>query len=70
MERERIPVSRRYQKWMLEQTLKLLCDKRTNKPSFEIDVEKFNQINQFLIKRGSITKPLPIDKIRGTHLCK
>ena len=70
MEREHIPVSRRYQKWMLEQILKLQCDKKTNKPSFDIDIQKFNQINQFLIKRGAINKPLSIDKIKGTHLCK
>ena len=70
MKRERVPVSRNHQRWMLEQILKLQCDTRTKKPTFEIDMQKFNQINQFLMEQGVISVPVSIYKIKGTKLCK
>jgi NitT/TauT family transport system substrate-binding protein len=65
MEREEVPVSRRHQEWMLREVLKQQCPSGEKRPSFTLDENKLNELNELLIRHGRIDKEISIDQIQG-----
>jgi hypothetical protein len=65
MKKENLPANSQHQKWMLENILQLQIDKKTGNPTFELDEEKINQINDILLKNNTITKKVTKTQIIG-----
>lgn len=65
MKKENLPANTQHQKWMLENILQLQIDKEIGYPTFELDEEKINQINDILLKNNTITKKVTKTQIIG-----
>ena len=65
MKKENLPANRQHQEWMLENVLQLQIDKETGNPTFELDEEKINQINEILLKNNTTTKRVTKTQLIG-----
>lgn len=65
MEKENVYTSRIHQQWMLEDILRLQCDKETDKPSFVLEPEKVERLSDLLLKYGRIYAPVSFDRMKG-----
>lgn len=68
LKKEDLPASRQHQEWMLKKILSLQIDEKSGKPTFELDEEKINQINEILLKDNHITEKITKQQIRGEGL--
>jgi hypothetical protein len=62
---ENMPASRQHQEWMLKEVLKLQLDKETGNPTFELDEDKIELINEFLLVDKRINKAVKKSQIIG-----
>lgn len=65
MKEENLPANRQHQKWMLENVLKLQIDDKTGSPTFELEEEKVDQINEILLKSNSTSKRITKTQLIG-----
>ena len=65
MKNENLPANRQHQKWMLENVLKLQIDNETGNPTFELNEEKIDQINEILLKSNSTSKRITKTQLIG-----
>ena len=65
MKEENLPANRQHQKWMLENILKLQIDDKTGTPTFELEEEKIDQINEILLKSNSTSKRITKTQLIG-----
>ena len=65
IEKENIPAGRQHQEWMLKEVLKLQIDKTTGTPTFELNENKIELINEFLLIDKRIKKAVTKSQITG-----
>ena len=65
---ENVTTNRYNQKWMLDAILKAQEDIKGGKPSYNLDEEAFNRLNEALMKYGYIAKPVVFDRFTGGNL--
>lgn len=63
-----VPTNIYNQKWMLETILQAQEDVKGGFPSYELNEDAFNQMNEALKKYGYISKPIPYDRFLGGKL--
>jgi NitT/TauT family transport system substrate-binding protein len=64
----KIPTNRYNQKWMLEAILEAQLDKKGERPSYRLDEDAFNQLNEALLKYGYIPEPVVYERFTGGAL--
>ena len=62
---ENIPTNRYNQKWMLDAILEAQEDIKGEKPSYRLDEDAFNQLNEALMKYGYISQPVVYERFIG-----
>lgn len=65
---ENIPTNRYNQKWMLDAILDAQEDIKGEKPSYRLDEDAFNQLNEALMKYGYISQPVVYERFIGGAL--
>jgi NitT/TauT family transport system substrate-binding protein len=60
-----VPTNRYNQKWMLDAILKAQEDTRGGKPSYTLDEDAFNRVNEALVKYGYIAKSIVYERFTG-----
>lgn len=65
---ENIPTNRYNQKWMLDAILEAQEDIKGEKPSYRLDEDAFNQLNEALMKYGYISQPVVYERFIGGAL--
>lgn len=60
-----VPTNRYNQKWMLDAILEAQEDARGGKPSYTLDEDAFNRVNEALVKYGYIAKPIVYERFTG-----
>ena len=55
---ENVPTNIYNQKWMLNTILEVQEDVKGNAPSYKLNIEDFNRLNELLIQYGYISKPV------------
>lgn len=60
-----VPTNRYNQKWMLDAILKAQEDTRGGMPSYTLDEDAFNRVNEALVKYGYIAKPIVYERFTG-----
>ena len=60
-----VPTNRYNQKWMLDAILEAQEDARGVKPSYTLDEDAFNRVNEALVKYGYIAKPIVYERFTG-----
>ena len=63
--KENVHTNRIHQKWMLEKILALQCKDGEKKPSFQLDSETIDRLNELLLKHRRIHYPINIEKLKG-----
>ena len=63
-----IPTNRYNQKWMLDAILESHQDKKGGRPSYKLNEDAFNQLNEALLKYGYISKPVIYERFIGGEL--
>ena len=63
-----IPTNRYNQKWMLDAILDAQEDVKGDKPSYRLDKETFEELNETLQKYGYISKPVDYERFIGQGL--
>ena len=64
-EKEKVHTNRIFQRWMLEEILRLQCEKGENKPSFRLDDGVVNKLSNLLWKHHRIQEPMNVEKLKG-----
>ena len=64
-EKEEVHTNRIFQRWMLEEILRLQCEKGENKPSFRLDDGVVNRLSNLLWKHHRIQNPMNVEKLKG-----
>lgn len=64
----KIPTNRYNQKWMLEAILEAQQDEKGGRPSYRLDEDAFNQLNEALLKYGYISEPVVYERFTGGTL--
>ena len=64
-EKEQVHTNRIFQRWMLEEILRLQCEKGMQKPSFRLDAENVTRLSDLLWKHHHIQNPVTIEKLKG-----
>ena len=62
---ENVPTNRYNQKWMLDAILEAQEDVKGGQPSYRLDEDAFNRLNEALVKYGYIAKPVVYEKFIG-----
>lgn len=60
-----VPTNRYNQKWMLDAILKAHEDVKGGTPSYRLDEEAFNRLNEALVKYGYIARPVVYERFTG-----
>ena len=60
-----VPTNRYNQKWMLDAILKAHEDVNGGTPSYRLDEEAFNRLNEALVKYGYIARPVVYERFTG-----
>ena len=63
-----IPTNKYNQKWMLEDILRAQEDVKGGEPSYRLNEDAFNELNEALVKYGYISKSVVYDKFTGENL--
>ena len=64
----KIPTNRYNQKWMLEAILEAQQDEKGGRPSYRLDEDAFNQLNEALLKYGYISESVVYERFTGGEL--
>ena len=64
-EKEEVHTNRIFQRWMLEEILRLQCEKGENKPSFRLDDGVVDRLSNLLWKHHRIQNPMNVEKLKG-----
>ena len=64
-EKEQVHTNRIFQRWMLEEILRLQCEKGMQKPSFRLDEGVVTKLSDLLLKHHHIQNPITIEKLKG-----
>ena len=65
---EKVPTNRYNQKWMLDAILENQEDVKGGLPSYKLDEDAFNQLNEALSKYGYISRPIVYERFIGGRL--
>ena len=65
VKKENVHTNRIHQKWMLEKILALQCRDGEKKPSFQLNNEKVEKLNELLLKHNRIHQPINMEKLKG-----
>lgn len=65
---DNVATNRYHQKWMLDAILEAQEDVKGGKPSFTLNREAFNRLNELLLKYGYISKSVEYERITGENL--
>ena len=65
---ENVPTNIYNQKWMLEAILEVQKDEKGSEPSYRLDVNDFNRLNEQLLKYGYISSPVIYERFIGDNL--
>ena len=65
IEQEEVPVSRRHQEWMLSQILNEQVATGQTHPSFNLDPDKVQKLNELLVRHGRIDNVVSVEQIQG-----
>ena len=60
-----VPTNRYNQKWMLDAILKAHEDVKGGTPSYTLDEEAFNRLNEALVKYGYVARPVVYERFTG-----
>ena len=63
--KEKVHTNRIFQGWMLEEILRLQCEKGEKKPSFRLDDGVVNRLSNLLWKHHRIQNPMNVEKLKG-----
>lgn len=63
-----VATNRYNQKWMLDAILESQEDTKGGKPSYKLDEDAFNQLNEALLKYGYISQPVVYERFIGGEL--
>ena len=64
-EKEKVHTNRIFQRWMLEEIMRLQCEKGEKKPSFRLDDGVVNKLSNLLWKHHRIQEPMNVEKLKG-----
>ena len=64
-EKEQVHTNRIFQRWMLEEILRLQCEKGKQKPSFRLDAEVVKKLSDLLLKHNRTQNPVTIEILKG-----
>jgi hypothetical protein len=64
----KVPTNRYNQKWMLEAILDAQEDVKGGMPSFKLNEDSFNKLNDALKRYGYISRPVVYDRFIGGGL--
>ena len=64
-EKEQIHTNRIFQRWMLEEILRLQCEEGKEEPSFRLDAGVVNRLSDLLLKHNRIQSPITVEKLKG-----
>ena len=64
-EKEQVHTNRIFQRWMLEEILRLQCEKDKEKPSFRLDAGVVKKLSDLLLKHHRIHNPVTAEKLKG-----
>ena len=64
-EKEQVHTNRLHQKWMLEEILRLQCEKGKDKPSFNLDARTVEKLSKLLMEHRRIHAPITLEKLKG-----
>ena len=65
VEKEQVHTNRLYQRWMLEEVLRLQCEKGKDKPSFNLNAHTVEKLSELLLKHRRIHAPITLDILKG-----
>ena len=65
---ENVPTNIYNQKWMLEAILEVQKDEKGGEPSYILDADDFNRLNELLLKYDYISKPVSYERFIGNNL--
>ena len=63
--KEKVHTNRIFQGWMLEEILRLQCEKGEKKPSFRLDDGVVDRLSNLLWKHHRIQNPMNVEKLKG-----
>ncbi len=64
-EKEQVHTNRIFQRWMLEEILRLQCEEGEPKPSFRLDTGVVKRLSDLLWKHHRIQNPVTIETLKG-----
>ena len=64
-EKEQVHTNRIFQRWMLEEILRLQCEEGERKPSFRLDAGVVKKLSDLLWKHHRIQNPVTIEMLKG-----
>ena len=64
-EKEQIHTNRIFQRWMLEEILRLQCVEGKKEPSFRLEDEVVKRLSDLLLKHNRIQSPITVEKLKG-----
>ena len=64
-EKEEVHTNRIFQRWMLEEILRLQCAEGEEKPSFQLDADMVKRLGDLLLKHHYIQDPVSVEKLKG-----
>ena len=64
-EKGQVHTNRLHQQWMLEEILRLQCEKGMDKPAFELDAPTVERLSDLLLKHRRIHVPITLEKLKG-----
>ena len=64
-EKEQVHTNRIFQRWMLEEILRLQCEEGERKPSFRLDAGVVKRLSDLLLKHHRIQNPVTVEKLKG-----
>ena len=57
--------NRIHQKRMLEEIIKIQCEKGETVPSFELDRQRVDKLSELLLRHNRIKNPVSYEKLKG-----
>ena len=64
-EKEQIHTNRIFQRWMLEEILRLQCEEGKKEPSFRLEDGVVKRLSDLLLKHNLIQSPITVEKLKG-----
>ena len=64
-EKEQIHTNRIFQRWMLEEILRLQCEEGKKEPSFHLEDGVVKRLSDLLLKHNRIQSPITVEKLKG-----